>query len=194
MTAYKAFNKDLTCLNYKFKENEPNYTDKANCRENGFHCAENPLDCLSYYRFDNCVIYEVDATGDVDEDDIDSKISCTVLTLRKKLDVFDFVKAAAKYIMLHPYREQNRHVHNDMACGKEGDKFLIVRGKTMAVSAQKDTIVCMLKETSYSKEILWYSIFKVDGKSMLAGVPYNEYGEIVTEAEMEALHEIKRTE
>ena len=26
-----------------------NITDKANCRANGFHCAENPLDCLSYY-------------------------------------------------------------------------------------------------------------------------------------------------
>ena len=34
MIAYKAFNEDLTCRNYKFKENEPNYTDKANCREN----------------------------------------------------------------------------------------------------------------------------------------------------------------
>lgn len=108
--------------------------------------------------------------------------------------MLDFVKAAAKYITLHPYREQNHHVHNDMACGKEGDKFLIVRGKTMAVCAQKDTVVCMLKESQYSKEILWYSIFKVDGKSMLAGVPYNEYGDIVTEAEMEALHEIKRAE
>lgn len=42
MIAYKAFNEDLTCRKYKFKENEPNYTDKANCRENGFHCAENP--------------------------------------------------------------------------------------------------------------------------------------------------------
>lgn len=194
MIAYKAFNKDLTCRGYKFKEKEPNYTSDANCRENGFHCAENPLDCLSYYRFDNSVMYEVEATGDVDEDDIDSKISCTTLILRRKLDVMEFVKAAARYIMLHPYRNQNRYVYNDTVCGKENDKFLIVRGKTIAVSAQKGTVVCLLKENPYSKEILWYTIFTVDGKSILPNVPYNEYGEIVTEVEMEALKdEVERT-
>ena len=55
-----------------------NKTDQANCRKNGFHCAENPMDCLDYYSdWKNSVYYEVDAAGDIDEDEIDSKISCT---------------------------------------------------------------------------------------------------------------------
>lgn len=63
-----------------------NKTDKANCGENGFHCAENPLDCLSYYRnWRNSVYYEVEAAGDLDEDEFDSKISCTEIYLLKRL-------------------------------------------------------------------------------------------------------------
>lgn len=49
MKAYKGFKKDLTCLGYKFNEDGINKTDQANCRKNGFHCAENPMDCLDYY-------------------------------------------------------------------------------------------------------------------------------------------------
>ena len=49
MIAYKAFQKNLSCLGFQYKEAEWNYTEKAACRKTGFHCAENPLDCLIYY-------------------------------------------------------------------------------------------------------------------------------------------------
>lgn len=45
MIAYKAFQKDLSCLGVQYKETEWNYTERAVCRETGFHCVENPLDC-----------------------------------------------------------------------------------------------------------------------------------------------------
>ena len=50
MIAYKGFEKDLVCRGYQFTKDKVQETDQANCRENGFHCAENPLDCLCYYR------------------------------------------------------------------------------------------------------------------------------------------------
>ena len=46
MIAYKGFEKGLTCRDYQFRMGL-NVTDEANCTHNGFHCAENPLDCLS---------------------------------------------------------------------------------------------------------------------------------------------------
>lgn len=49
MIAYKGFQKDLKCRGFQFQEYGINETEKANCRQNGFHCAENPLDCLCYY-------------------------------------------------------------------------------------------------------------------------------------------------
>ena len=82
MIAYKGFQKDLKCRGFQFQEYGINETEKANCRQNGFHCAENPLDCLCYYpNWKNSVYYIVDASGDLDEDGEDSKISCTQMRL-----------------------------------------------------------------------------------------------------------------
>lgn len=48
MIAYKGFHPGLVCRDYQFQMGL-NVTAEANCAENGFHCAENPLDCLNYY-------------------------------------------------------------------------------------------------------------------------------------------------
>ena len=64
---------------------------EANCIVNGFHCAANPLDCLSYYPdIQKSEYYIVDAGGDIDEDGDDSKISCTELNILKRLENRDF--------------------------------------------------------------------------------------------------------
>ena len=82
MIAYKGFQKYLKCRGFQFQEYGINETEKANCRQNRFHCAENPLDCLCYYpNWKNSVYYIVDASGDLDEDGEDSKISCTNMRL-----------------------------------------------------------------------------------------------------------------
>ena len=104
MIAYKGFQKGLTCRGYQFKVGM-NVTDKANCVANGFHCAENPLDCLTYYpNWDTSEYWQVEAGGDLDEDGTDSKISCTELNLVKRLGFCEFVLAAAKYYVVHPTR------------------------------------------------------------------------------------------
>ena len=69
MYAYKGFEPDLSCRGYRFVMGK-NVTPEANCASNGFHCAENPLDCLSYYGDMNRSIYcLVQPGGDIDEDD-----------------------------------------------------------------------------------------------------------------------------
>ena len=85
MIAYKGFRPGMICIGYQFQMGL-NVTEKANCRQNGFHCAEDPLDCLSYYSdVDHSEYYIVNAGGDIDEDEVDSKISCTELTVLKRL-------------------------------------------------------------------------------------------------------------
>ena len=84
MIAYKGFRPGLICRGYQFVMGL-NTTEKANCRENGFHCAEDPLDCLSYYSsLEHSEYYIVNAGGDIDEDEHDSKIACTELTVRPR--------------------------------------------------------------------------------------------------------------
>ena len=85
MIAYKGFDPGLICREYQFVTGL-NKTEKANCCQNGFHCAENPLDCLIYYsNIEQAEYWIVNAGGDMDEDGNDTKISCTELTILKKL-------------------------------------------------------------------------------------------------------------
>ena len=66
MIAYKGFSPGLMCRGYRFKMGL-NVTAEANCVQNGFHCAANPLDCLTYYSdFARNEYYIVNAGGDID--------------------------------------------------------------------------------------------------------------------------------
>ena len=70
---YSMFNKDLTCTlgkgKYQYKPGDWIEEPEANCVKNGFHCAKNPLDCLSYYSsWDNSQCWIVEIGGDIDED------------------------------------------------------------------------------------------------------------------------------
>lgn len=106
MMAYKAFNKDLTCIGYQYTTDGWNEEPEANCARNGFHCAGNPLDCLFYYpNFKKARYWIVEASGDIDEDAMDSKISCTRMRLVRELDKQDFVLEALKYMLKHEARQ-----------------------------------------------------------------------------------------
>ncbi len=176
MKAYKGFYKDLTCRGFKFKQGKK-YTEKeANCRQNGFHCAEDPLDCLSYYPdWDSSVYYIVEATGDINEDDVDSKISCTEITLIKQMTLLEFLFESMLYIVNHPYRESNYRVlrNEGRACGK----FVIVRGKNpMAAASTVGAVIAILKEKENSPVIESINLFLVDGKRLKIDTWYTVEG------------------
>lgn len=73
--AYKAFGPGLVCRNYQFEKGR-NVTDKAKCAAGGFHCAEDPLDCLCYYQWNGKnEFWIVEAGGDIDEDGVDTSLT-----------------------------------------------------------------------------------------------------------------------
>lgn len=175
MKAYKGFEKDLICLGYKFSEDRINKTDKANCRENGFHCAENPLDCLDYY-FDwkNSVYYEVNAAGDMDEDEFDSKISCTEIQLVKRLTIEELLFEALIYMVEHPERNWNGYVKKEY--GKAYNGFAVVRGKNPTASGNSGDILVLLKEEENCSAIEEVAFLKIDGKRYYPGMHYTVKG------------------
>lgn len=112
MFAYKGFQRGLKCRGYQFSMGK-NVTEAANCGQNGFHCAENPLDCLSYYGninfSDYCLVIP---GGDMDEDQVDSKISCTELTIVKKLTIQEFFLHGLAYMVDHANRRRTQPIHS----------------------------------------------------------------------------------
>lgn len=177
MKAYKGFNKDLTCTLgrgvFQYQEGVTYTEGEANCVKNGFHAAENPLDCLTYYpNWDNSVYYEVDAGGDIDEDGRDSKIACTELTLVKKLELDEFTVAAVKYMIQHPrrawtVRSGKVNVRAEIGIPKS-ETALIIRGKNPEIApVQKENImdpampgiVAFVREHEDSQRIAYAQVF-----------------------------------
>lgn len=171
MIAYKGFNPGLVCRGYQFVMGL-NVTDKANCAANGFHCAEDPLDCLSYYsNMERSEYYLVQPGGDIDEDDHDSKIACTELTIIKKLEREEFFLHSLAYMVDHPGREWSCHVRKDQ--GKAASGYAIVRGTDPVASGKKGDILAFAKESSDTGKIIQIAMTRVDGETVKAGVWYD---------------------
>ena len=118
MIAYKGFEKGLVCRGYQFEQGKTSKTDAANCAQNGFHAAENPLDTFSYYPdIRSSEYWMVRCSGDMHEDGVDSKISCTELTPIRRLTLPEMAAAALIYIQKHPsrYLHGNRNYYENKA-------------------------------------------------------------------------------
>lgn len=178
MIAYKGFAPGLVCRGYQFQMGL-NVTEKANCRENGFHCAEDPLDCLSYYsNIRNSEYYIVDAGGDIDEDGEDTKISCTELTIIKKLTIMEFFMHALAFMVDHPKREVSCHVVRDKANARWS--YAVVRGTDPVACGDIGSILAFIKENAKGK-IIQIALTTVDGEKIK---PDTWYGVDLTEREV----------
>ena len=170
MIAYKGFEPGLICRGYQFVMGL-NVTEKANCVANGFHCAENPLDCLTYYgNMDESEYYLVDAGGDIDEDDHDSKIACTELTILKKLTREDFFLHALVYMVDHPALERTNKITRERATASRG--YAVVCGIDPVAKGQVGDILAFAAEEPYSGRIIQIAVARVDDEKFRAGVWY----------------------
>ena len=164
MIAYKGFNLGLICRGYQFTMGR-NTTAEANCAHNGFHCAEDPLDCLCYYSdMDRSEYYLVQPGGDIDEDEDDSKIACTELTIIKKLERKEFFLHALAYMVDHPEREWSSNVRQDY--GKAQNGYVVVRGTDPIASGKKGDILAFAKEAPGGGKIIQIALVRVDGKKI----------------------------
>ncbi len=171
MIAYKGFHKGLVCRGYQFHMGL-NVTDEANCRKNGFHCAENPLDCLSYYGdMDTSEYYIVSADGDIHEDGDDSKISCTELTIMKRLNRMDFFLHALAFMVDHPKREWSTHVSAEQGETTRYRPYTVVRGKDPVARGNKGSILAFAKEDA-AGNVIQIALTEVDGVKVQADTWY----------------------
>jgi len=168
MIAYKGFRPGLICRGYQFVMGL-NTTEKANCRENGFHCAEDPLDCLSYYSsLEHSEYYIVNAGGDIDEDEHDSKIACTELTVIKRLTKEELFLHGLAYMVDHPRRVWSSHVAANRAMANCG--YAVVRGKDPVATGRLGDILAFAKEAPDSESIVQVAVGRIDGVTLCVHV------------------------
>lgn len=182
MLAYKGFNSKLQATLgrgvFQFEPGETYEETECKCARNGFHCAENPLCALGYYRSMDSRFFIVEAEGDINQDGDGSRISCTRLTLLKEIDRIKLAVHACMYMQKYPERdpEDSGHVKKDEGkCSKEGD-FIIVRGKSPRAAGVKGSWLFLLKEAKGSAEIETVCPVFIDGTEYQENVWYGLRG------------------
>ena len=100
LKGYKAFDKDLKCKGFQFKEGET-YTHKGdtNLCESGFHFCENPLDVLNYYDLIDSKFAEIEAENVSDEKENDSKRVAKKIKIKSIIDLKTFINLSIKTLI-----------------------------------------------------------------------------------------------
>ncbi len=189
MIAYKGFNKELcsvmgdgnkqTC---HFEPRETKKVEKSKTGRNGFHCCENPFECLKYYAMDGKNrFFEVEATGSIDEDKT-GRIACTHITLLKELTPLEFTVAGMKYMIDHPHRAKwekeysSVKVKQDKAEARKEGHIAIARGRDPVVRGAEGSILGLLAEDDTG--IIRCKLFIADGQQAGKWYRLNEMREL----------------
>ena len=96
MKGYKVFNSDWTCRGFQFEVGKVFEEDVTPvCCDRGFHFCTKASDCFRYYSFDpDNKVAEVEALGDIDTQDDDSKCCTNKIHIIRKItwqEVLDLV-------------------------------------------------------------------------------------------------------
>lgn len=193
MRAYKGFTPDLrSCLGGKpvqFKIGGVYEEEKSKTVRAGFHCCENPFECLTYYRYGKDRFCVVEAEGDIDEDQ-DERISCTRIKILKELSQQEFFLAGVAYMVSHPKRTGwEKHstgveVAKEYAEAKLPEEIAIARGANPAVEAVPGAFVGLIRERG-DRITAWADVAQAAGTYSI-----NEAGEAVFAARKAGRHEV----
>lgn len=99
MKTYKGMRSDMTCRGFQYEPGgEYEMEGEIKLCKRGFHGCEMPLDVLRYYRPDeNNRYFEVEQSGEIAKDGLDSKIASSKIQIGEEIDLSDLIKAQRKW-------------------------------------------------------------------------------------------------
>lgn len=153
MIAFKGFSKDMTARlgsgRYQFEPGRTERTEKSKTASCGFHCCENPFDCLSYYSLGDDRFFLVEAAGSIDEDN-QNRISCTEITPLQELTIKQIAGYGMTYMVQHPLREGWERSGSDVSVSQDKAqgyaKINIARGRRPRARGQEGTVIGLIQE------------------------------------------------
>ena len=96
---YKGFDRNLRCRDFQFEIGKEHEEPRASICEAGFHFCENPMDVLEYYNPADSRYCEVEADGNIDKHDDDSKVACTKIKIGAEIGLPGLISAGVKFIL-----------------------------------------------------------------------------------------------
>lgn len=178
MIAFKGFNKDLVCTmgkgRFQYEAGKTYKEDSAKCASTGFHCVEEPIEVLRWYKNDSSRYCIVEAGGDVNEDGSD-KISCTEMKILKEITLQQLGAFECRWLQEHAERKCSSYVKRDSA-RDDGTGIVLVRGKNPKAAGAKGSTLFLLREGKKTKDIEEIGIFQVDGLEYMPDTYYRVDG------------------
>lgn len=178
MIAYKGFNKDLVCTrgkgSYQYEVGKTYKENTAKCASTGFHCVEEPIEVLTWYKGKDARYCVVNAGGDVHEDGC-NKISCTEMKILKEITLQQLGALECIWLQEHPERKYSNHVLKNSGTA-EKDGFVIVRGKNPKAAGELGSTIYLVKDAKDGQSVEEIGIYAIDGKEFLPNVYYRADG------------------
>lgn len=203
LTTYKGTEKDMKCHGGFRYELGKKYEDNGaiRCGGSGFHSCKTPLDVFRYFAPNKSRYFVCEAGGIVDEDNEDSKIASSELTLTAEIGIPGLVKAHIDYVKSHTTTE-----HTDPkqatagACGAAtaGDYGAatsrgsvtvgvngtgLVRGNGVMIRGGLGAILVIAEEEENSYDLAHWKAVVVDGETVKADTWYKLMNGELVEAE-----------
>lgn len=163
MTVFKATKGDMSCTMgdgvFYYHLGVPARAGSSKCGCTGLHACEYVLDCTGYYGLGKGNRYFLaEASGDIAEDGMDTRISCTELTLVQELTSRGIAAHALLYIAKHPLRQ-----------GWEAKRFMLEAAWDRAEAAFPDAIAIARGSRPVARGALGSHL----------GLVREEYGEVI---------------
>ena len=124
--AYKGFNKDMTCRDFKYEVGKEYETDGAILCEKGFHACENPLDVLGYYFMDGKAgmmrFCEVEQSGKISRntEGKDTKLASTKIKIKAEIKFSDLVRLGVEWLKEKTFGKDDRNDGDYAQIGSSG--------------------------------------------------------------------------
>lgn len=178
MKAYKGFNEDLRCRDFKYEVGKEYEENRAELCECGFHACENPIDVFNYYSPANSRYCEVELDGVTDEESSDSKRCGKRIKINAEIGIKGIVDAFVKFMMdrVDWKEDKSNNTGDRSAATVEGKESIAIA--TGIEGRAKGALGCYIVLSEWKRDELgeWHIIdvksAKVDGKNIKADTFY----------------------
>ena len=182
--AYKGFNTDLTCRDFKFKIGETYTHDgKVEACASGFHACENPLDVFNYYNPTSRFAI-VECSGEISKaSDGDSKIACGSIHIKAEIGLPTLISKSVDFILSKikwdTAKESNTGNYSVAEVTGSRSVAAAFGYESKAKAGESGAIVCVYRNDDY--ELIHIRASKVGDNGIEAGKWYtlDENGEFI---------------
>ena len=99
ITSYKAFDKNMQCLNFQYEVGKEYEMDgEIKCCKRGFHACKSPMEVWNYYDMLNSRYAEVEQSGKIEEEENSTKVCSSRIKIKAELKLADIINIGVEWL------------------------------------------------------------------------------------------------